>query len=62
MLFFGGPMYFSLLGVDDVKLSSPDDKISEWNCVGYVLVLVTGNNGAVPRRLFIRWDMNKMVY
>ena len=38
-----GQMNFSLLVVDDIKLSSPDDKICEWNCVGDVIVLIPGN-------------------
>ena len=33
-----------MLGVDDVKFLSPGDKVCEWNCVGSLIVLVSGNN------------------
>ena len=33
------------IGVDDVNVTSLDDKVYEWNCVGYVIVLIPGNNG-----------------
>ena len=36
---------FPLLGVDDVKISSPDYKVCECNFVGDVLVSIQGNNG-----------------
>ena len=35
---------FPLLVVDDVKCSFPDDNVCEFNCVGDVIVLVTGKN------------------
>ena len=35
-----------MLGVYDVKFSSPDDKVCECNFVGNVLVLIPGNNGS----------------
>ena len=33
---------FTLIGFDDVVFSSPDDKVCELNCVGYVLVVIQG--------------------
>ena len=36
-------MNISLLVVDDIKLSPPDDRVCEWNCVGDIIVLIPGN-------------------
>ena len=35
-----------MLGVDDVKFAPPDDRVCEWNGVGYFLVFVPSNNGS----------------
>ena len=37
---------FPLIVIDDVNFASPDNKVCGWNCLGFVLLLITGNNGS----------------
>ena len=38
-----------MLGVDDVNFISLDDKVCEFNFLGYVIVLVPGKNGSCTK-------------
>ena len=53
---------FILLGVDDINVSLPYDKVCGYNSVGKFPVLIPGKIGAVSRRLLKRRDIRQMVY
>ena len=57
-----GSNEFSLIGVDGVYFSHPDERVCKGDGVSDVLVLVPRKKISVSKHLFMRWEMIQMVY